>query len=96
MCSARRQPSSLDLFWAPTQRRVFFEGLGSFTWGFIPAETEFHILGADFLFHFGLVVDVGRLALYRRRTAMAASNLCLAMTLDPLVEEEVPPIPLAP
>ena len=61
----------------PTQKRVFFEGLGKFTWGFRPAETEFHILGADFLSHFGLVVDVGRLALYRRNTSVTKNNLCL-------------------
>ena len=70
--------------YAPTQKRVSFEGLGTFAWNFRPADTEFYILCADFLAHFGLVVDVGRLALYRRRSATAAvSNLCLAMTLDP-------------
>ena len=52
---------SVNVF-APTQKRVSFEGLGSFSWNFRPADTEFYILGADFLAHFGLVVDVGRLS----------------------------------
>ena len=86
---------SVNVF-APTQKRVSFEGLGNFSWDFRPADTEFYILGADFQTHFGPVEDVGRLSLFRRRSATAVSNLCLAVTIDPLAVDEVSPVPLAP